>query len=263
MVLDESRAQNNTQTTRCLCNPTINGFKDPNIIIKTGMRFGTNAVGFQGINCPSYVFFNQKNNSNNFIIALCNYQISRIENLEAINLLYDIINNPKIDITNIKIELLKEKVGEEILEKIYDENNNLIPKKLSYYCTKNKINYYKINNRQRNYLKTVLNNKRLIYLLQNERKLNLILDNARIHTAKFVEEICDILSINLVFLPPYCPFLNPIEDVWKDIKRELYISDYETLDELIGLFVSLFYEIVDNVTYYENWLIEFFDINLW
>ena len=44
MILDESRAQNNTQTTRCLCNSTINGFKDPNIIIKTGMRFGTNAV---------------------------------------------------------------------------------------------------------------------------------------------------------------------------------------------------------------------------
>ena len=108
-----------------------------------------------------------------------------------------------------------------------------------------------------------LNNKKLINLLQNERKLNLILDNARIHTAKFVEEMCDILSINLVFLPPYCPFLNPIEDVWKDIKREIYISDYETLDDLIELFTSLFYEIVDNVTYYENWLIEFFDINLW
>ena len=84
VVLDESGAQNNTQTTRCLCNPTINGFKDPNIIIKTGRRFGTNAVGFQGINCPSYVF-NKKNNSNNFIIALCNYQIFRIENIEATN----------------------------------------------------------------------------------------------------------------------------------------------------------------------------------
>jgi len=67
----------------------------------------------------------------------------------------------------------------------------------------------------------------------------------------------------LVFLPPYCPFLNPIEDVWKDIKRELYISDYETLDELIDLFISLFYEIVDNISYYKNWLFEFFNINLW
>ena len=52
--------------------------------------------------------------------------------------------------------------------------------------------------------------------------------------------MCDILSINLVFLPPYCPFLNPIEDVWKDIKREIYISDYETLDELIELLYPCF-----------------------
>lgn len=60
VVLDESRAQTNTQTTRCLFSPTINGFKDPNIIYKTEKRFGTNAVGFQGINCPSHVYFNQK-----------------------------------------------------------------------------------------------------------------------------------------------------------------------------------------------------------
>lgn len=52
--------------------------KDPNIPIKREMNFGTNAMGFQGINCPSYFFFNPKNNSNNFIIALCNYQISRL-----------------------------------------------------------------------------------------------------------------------------------------------------------------------------------------
>ena len=117
------------------------------------MRFGTNAVGFQGINCSSYVFFNQKNNSNNFVISLCNYQISRIENLEAINILYNVVTNPKIDITNIKIELLTEKAGEEVLEKIYDEDYNINPKKLSYYCTKNKINNYKIANRQKNILK--------------------------------------------------------------------------------------------------------------
>ena len=45
---------------------------------------------------------------------------------------------------------------------------------------------------------------------------------------------------------------NPIEDVWKDIKREIYISDYETLNGLKDLFTDLFYEIVDNITYYEN-----------
>ena len=72
-----------------------------------------------------------------------------------------------------------------------------------------------------------------------------------------------MLSINLVFLPPFYPFLNPIKDEWKYIKWEVYISDYNTLDELTELFSSLFYEIVDDTTYYENWLNEYFDINLW
>lgn len=157
---------------------------------------------------------------------------------------------------------MKEKAGEEVLEKIYDEDNNLIPKKLSYYCTKNKINYIKINNRQRKHLKIALNNKRLIHLLQNERKLNLILDNARIHTAKIVEEACGILSVKLVFLPPYCPFLSPIEDVWKDVKRELYNVDYYSLNELTELFEKKFYEKVDYISYYKNWVMKFFGVNI-
>ena len=93
--------------------------------------------------------------------------------------------------------------------------------------------------------------------MEEEKKLNLIIDNARIHTAKIVEEICEILNINLVFLPLYCPFLSPIEDVWKDIKKEIYNSDYSNLEELIDLFDEKFYEKVDSITYYENWMKKF------
>lgn len=78
----------------------------------------------------------------------------------------------------------------------------------------------------------MLNNKKLSFLMKEEKPLNIILDNARIHTAKIVEEACEILSVNLVYLPPYCPFLSPIEDVWKDIKREIYNTNYKSLDEL-------------------------------
>ena len=93
--------------------------------------------------------------------------------------------------------------------------------------------------------------------MKDERKLNLIIDNARIHTAKIIEEICEILNINLVFLPPYCPFLSSIEDVWKNIKKEIYNSDYNNLEELIDLFDEKFYEKVDSSSYYENWMRKF------
>ena len=260
VILDESRCQNTTNTSRRLCEPTIDGEKDPNILEKSGKRYGVNAVGFQGVNCPSFIFFNQHNNSNNFIKALCNYQMRRIENIEVINILYEILSDPKINITNIKLELLKEK-SEEDFEKVFDEDNHLLPKKLNYYCMKNKITKYKINKTQQDNLRIALYNKRLIELLKSERRLNIILDNARIHTSNFTEEMCELLSIDLVFLPKYSPFLNPIEDLWKDIKREIYNEDFDTLDDLIDLFENYFYEKVDNFSYIENWLIEYFARN--
>ena len=108
----------------------------------------------------------------------------------------------------------------------------------------------------------MLNNKELISIMEEEQILNIILDNARIHTAKIVEESCEILSVNLVFLPPYCPFLNPIEGVWKDIKREIYNENYYSLNELIELFETKFYEKVDNTSYYDNWVMQFFGVNI-
>ena len=88
IVLDESRCQNTTNTARRICNPTINGKKDKNKLKKTGERYGVNGIGFQGINCHSAIYFNQKNNSNNFVLTICKYLISRIENPKASKILY-------------------------------------------------------------------------------------------------------------------------------------------------------------------------------
>ncbi|MBE6489230.1 MAG: transposase, partial [Methanosphaera stadtmanae] len=65
-------------------------------------------------------------------------------------------------------------------------------------------------------------------------------------------------NLKLIFLEPYCPDLNPIEDVWRTIKRKIYNSNYKTLNELIDIFKRLFYEIMDNTTFYENWFSEYF-----
>ena len=36
----------------------------------------------------------------------------------------------------------------------------------------------------------------------------------------------------LEFLPPYTPQLNPVETVWKDLKRRLAGRFFQSLDEL-------------------------------
>ena len=49
------------------------------------------------------------------------------------------------------------------------------------------------------------------------------------------------LGVNGFFMFLFVDFvqesiISPIEDVWKDIKREIYNADYNSLDELTELF---------------------------
>nr|WP_305554144.1 transposase [Methanobrevibacter sp. V74] len=46
-----------------------------------------------------------------------------------------------------------------------------------------------------------------------KKRINIILDNTRIHTAKMVQKVAEISNINLIYLKQYCPDLSPIENV--------------------------------------------------
>jgi transposase len=37
-------------------------------------------------------------------------------------------------------------------------------------------------------------------------------------------------NVRLVFLPPYCPELSPIERVWRDLKDELAWQQFPSVD---------------------------------
>jgi len=68
-----------------------------------------------------------------------------------------------------------------------------------------------------------------------KKKILLVLDNARYHHAKilqsWLEEASDLLE--LFFLPPYSPDLNPIEMLWKKTRRNVTHNRYfNSLQEL-------------------------------
>ena len=67
------------------------------------------------------------------------------------------------------------------------------------------------------------------YLLQSTQgKIFLILDNARWHRSKELKEFFEANQQRLVFifLPPYSPELNPIERVWRIIRRKVTHNRY-------------------------------------
>jgi hypothetical protein len=50
------------------------------------------------------------------------------------------------------------------------------------------------------------------------RRIVIILDNFRSHRAKDTVNLSLENNIDLVYLPPYSPDLNPIEFIWKSVK---------------------------------------------
>jgi transposase len=84
--------------------------------------------------------------------------------------------------------------------------------------------------------------KRVIKSLQDE-KLIIVLDNVKYHHAKklkpFLEQNRERLE--LMFLPPYSPDLNPIERVWWFMRKKITHNRYtQTLKERKAKFWMMF-----------------------
>jgi putative transposase len=85
----------------------------------------------------------------------------------------------------------------------------------------------------------------------------IILDNFRSHHAKLTTETAEKLNIDLVFLPPYSPHLNPIEYIWKTIKRELSPIFIKKQEQLIKLIEIHFKNRTKSLTYAKSWIKKF------
>ncbi|WP_256377139.1 MULTISPECIES: IS630 family transposase [spotted fever group] len=75
---------------------------------------------------------------------------------------------------------------------------------------------------------------------QDKSKIYLICDNAGYRRSKKVREYLQNSKIELVFLPPYSPNLNPIERLWKFmhsiISNNKFYANFETFTDSIRLF---------------------------
>ena len=114
---------------------------------------------------------------------------------------------------------------------------------------------------QKQLIVQLLNKESLINNLKKEKKIVIVVDNYSVHRADLVKQACEILNIEFIYLPTHSPHLNPIEQVWKSIKKHMSNYIFNSIKEMEEIFKKEYYKIVDNKSFYENWMKKFLTIN--
>jgi transposase len=84
-----------------------------------------------------------------------------------------------------------------------------------------------------------------------------IIDNFSSHRSRLVRQKAKELGIYLVYLPPYSPNLNPIEFIWKSIKRVLSISFIPNQVEMRRIIAESFCRFAECKSYAGYWIDKF------
>ena len=134
------------------------------------------------------------------------------------------MNNENLELKNILNTVNDEKNYEKLLLalKLLSEKSNTF-KKLFERLVKNPLNFkiksnQVLENLQKAMLLSYFMDKNLQHQLIMEKPIAVILDNYSVHHATVFTELCNILNMDLIHLPPYSPKYNPIEQVWRTIK---------------------------------------------
>jgi len=85
----------------------------------------------------------------------------------------------------------------------------------------------------------------------------LILDNFRSHVSELTKRYAHSLDIKLVFLPLYSPDLNPIEQIWRCIRRKLSQIFIKNEYSFLETIKSEFHRLAKKPTFFKSWLEEF------
>ena len=89
---------------------------------------------------------------------------------------------------------------------------------------------------------------------ENKRNLMIILDNSKPHHSKITAKKVEQLDSVLVFLPSYSPDLNPIEFIWKSIKKDVSKEFIESVTQLRQFIKEKFIELSKSKSFAKNWM---------
>lgn len=91
------------------------------------------------------------------------------------------------------------------------------------------------------------------------KKILVILDNFSSHRASATVKFAEENGIELVYLPPYSPDLNPIELIWKSIKRIVSREFILDLDHMRRIIRDAFQKFSSQLSFAKRWIEKFLD----
>jgi len=74
----------------------------------------------------------------------------------------------------------------------------------------------------------------------------LVLDNCSIHKTDDIRKLCRKAGVELLFLPPYSPDFNPIENMWSKLKAGLRALKAQTYPLLVEALEQVFATVSDS-----------------
>ncbi len=96
-----------------------------------------------------------------------------------------------------------------------------------------------------------------IRLNNPNNKIILILDNYSTHHAKKVREVAKELNIILTYLPPYSPDLNPIEFIWKSVKRHVSYLKVIKKEDIEKNVIEFYMKVSKSLSFAKSWISKF------
>lgn len=233
-----------------------------NIIIKTLNRESVNVMGFHSINGHSVLYFPDKTNRITFCLHLIEVRAKNMSNNDIQKILYGLLETDEINEEFIREEFKKQQISnEELQEKIFEatkkpfNTNSAMKKRIERIFKNTEIKNKAILEAQEKHLDLFLDeNIKLKEGLSDEKRIVIILDNYSAHKSKIAKKFAKFLNIKLIFLPTHSPKLNPIEQVWRAMKKKISSIDFKCIEKLIKKLKNLYYIKVKQKTYRENWI---------
>ena len=219
-------------------------------------RIHQTAMGFQAINGESYICFPENSRSHNMMLFVAEIRKRNLSNKDIIPYIDCAINDysvkretiiGKFNIQSMGENLLTEKINKYGKTKGYKKTFTKSVKKLIF--KEHKDDEFIIDALIRKELLDNLESMNIGGLMDSEKEIVIILDNYKPHHNTQFKKFCELLKIKLIYLPAYTPQYNPIEQVWKSIKRLIYDPTIKDKNELIIIFTEEYYKIIYNKTF--------------